>query len=128
MSLPAEGILRVSTACSVANRTLYYMRLKLFLPILTSLSAENFKRLMTSESLNDLSSVKRSKGGVSWNVESPFMCTPPGTPPPPYRGNSQHQKENSIPSPPIPPPPDEANEAREDDVSSEYVNIIVNEC
>lgn len=61
--------------------------------------------------------MKRSKGGVAWNVDSPFACTPPGTPPPPYHGTPQQHKENSVPSPPVPPPPDEIDESNKDGVS-----------
>lgn len=76
-------------------------------------TANTAKRLLNAESLNDLSTMKRSKGGVAWSVESPLTSTPPGTPPPPYHGTPQHRKESgtsSGPSPPIPPPPDELDD------------------
>lgn len=77
-------------------------------------------RLVLSESLGDLNSVRRSKSGISWKVESPFMCTPPGTPPPPYHGENPHQKENSTP-PPVPPPPDDVRDGhRDEDVRIYY--------
>ncbi|XP_065207030.1 rho guanine nucleotide exchange factor 12 isoform X3 [Planococcus citri] len=81
------------------------------------------KRLLNAESLGDLSSMKRSKGGVSWSVESPLTSTPPGTPPPPYHGTPQHRQDSnnssSVPSPPIPPPPpDEFDESNRRDSSS----------
>lgn len=82
---------------------------------MTILFADN-----NSGSLSDLSSVKRSKGGLAWNVDSPFTSTPPGTPPPPYHGATQHHKENSVPSPPVPPPPDETDESNKDEVSIFY--------
>lgn len=81
------------------------------------LTAESGERLSSSESLSDLNSVRLSKSGISWKVESPFVCTPPGTPPPPYHGDKPHQKENLNPSPPVPPPPDDVRDGhREEDV------------
>lgn len=85
--------------------------------------ANTAKRLLNAESLGDLSSMKRSKGGVSWSVESPLTSTPPGTPPPPYHGTPQHRKESgtSVPSPPVPPPPpDEIDEGSKLEVSSSF--------
>ncbi|XP_014249554.1 rho guanine nucleotide exchange factor 11 isoform X3 [Cimex lectularius] len=47
--------------------------------------AEATKRLIASESMSELTSPKRSKGGLAWEVETPRRATtPPGTPPPPY--------------------------------------------
>ncbi|KAJ9582239.1 hypothetical protein L9F63_003368, partial [Diploptera punctata] len=50
--------------------------------------AEASKRLIASESMSDLSyGPKRVRGGSSHTIESPRI-TPPGTPPPPYGGNT----------------------------------------
>lgn len=73
----------------------------------------------------DLSSVKRSKGGVSWNVDSSFACTPPGTPPPPYHGSSVHEKENLAPSSSTPPPSDEVDDNDREEVRKIFVHIMI---
>ncbi|XP_075211643.1 rho guanine nucleotide exchange factor 2 isoform X3 [Lycorma delicatula] len=57
--------------------------------------AEASKRLISSESMSELSVVaKRTKGGVAWDVDSP-RPTPPGTPPPPYGSTNAQTEELS---------------------------------
>ncbi|XP_073986570.1 rho guanine nucleotide exchange factor 2 isoform X3 [Rhodnius prolixus] len=78
----------------------------------TNLSlAEASKRLIASESMSELSFAKRCRGGESWEVDSPRMMTPPGTPPPPYVSSaslddtySHIPDEDAPPPPPLPPP------------------------
>lgn len=69
------------------------------------------KRLIASESMSELSFAKRCRGGESWEVDSPRMMTPPGTPPPPYVSSaslddtySHIPDEDAPPPPPLPPP------------------------
>ncbi|XP_046676809.1 rho guanine nucleotide exchange factor 11-like isoform X3 [Homalodisca vitripennis] len=53
------------------------------------------KRLIASESMSEL---RKARGGVAWDVDSPRV-TPPGTPPPPYGGGTTSAVEDLVDQP-----------------------------
>ncbi|KAG8266959.1 Rho guanyl-nucleotide exchange factor activity protein [Homalodisca vitripennis] len=57
--------------------------------------AEASKRLIASESMSEL---RKARGGVAWDVDSPRV-TPPGTPPPPYGGGTTSAVEDLVDQP-----------------------------